>query len=237
MRQARVLGLDLVQPAGHLGQRFELGDLEGQVVHAIASVLCRLLQVAQRLLRLLQCLVVGCDRGGLVLQSGIGVQQQALLGGPQQRLVRMLPVDVQQQGAQLAQCRLRGLGAVDVGARTALAHQHPAQQAKALVVQVVFPQPGRGLRAVAQVELAGHLGALAPLADHAGIGLVAEGEPQGVDQDGLARAGLAGERGHAGPQVQGQLAHDYQITNREVGQHQERDSPQPSLVRRIWKWS
>jgi hypothetical protein len=85
--------------------------------------------------------------------------------------------------------------------------------------QVLLLQPGARARDVVQVEAGRHLGAFAAVTDQAGVRLVAEGQPQGVDQDGLASPGLAGQGCHACPQFEFQLTDDGQILDEEMAQH------------------
>ena len=88
-----------------------------------------------------------------------------------------------------------------------------------------------------------------------GVGLVPQGQAQGVDEDGLAGPGLAGQGGQPGLEVQFQGADDGQVADEDVGQHESvagvawcgqagrgcdwgsvragRWPPQPSLARRI----
>ena len=44
-------------------------------------------------------------------------------------------------------------------------------------------------------------------------------EQQRVDHDGLARAGLAGERGEAGPNSSSAVVDDHEIAQLKVGEH------------------
>ena len=66
-----------------------------------------------------------------VAVTGVGVQQGALGRLAQQRLVRVLAVDVDEQGAQCRAVLQRGSAAVDIGAAAALGGDYPAQDALA----------------------------------------------------------------------------------------------------------
>jgi hypothetical protein len=132
----------------------------------------------------------------------------------------VLAVDVDQALAQLAQLADGGRAAVDPGAALALGVDTAAQQQRsfAVIVEAGLGQPG-GQRPWA-VELGGDLGARRALAHHAGVGAVAERELQRVDQDGLAGARLAGQRGEAGLQLQLECRHDDDVAQRQAAQHQ-----------------
>ena len=62
-----------------------------------------------------------------------------------------------------------------------------------------------------QVELGADVGAGRAFAHHAGVGAGAQRQLQRVDEDGLARAGFAGEHAEAAGQVELELAHDHEV--------------------------
>ena len=93
----------------------------------------------------------------------------------------VLTVEVDQELARLAQGGGGGQPAVDVGPAPAVGGDDPAQDD--LVV--------------AQHEAALDHGLVAGGTDQDGVGPAADQQVDGLDQQRLARPGLAGERGHA----------------------------------------
>src|SRR5690606_39104060 len=69
--------------------------------------------------------------------------------------------------------------------------------------------------------------------DNLRAGPVAQHQAERVDQDGLARAGLAGKRGHARGELQFELVDDGEVTDVNVRQHgveKYRSEPQGASV-------
>ena len=162
------------------------------------------------------------------------VQQRALLGAAHQPLVLVLAVDLDQPLAGGAQGAQRGGGVVDVGARRAVARQHPPQQA-GVVAEAALGEPRAEPGRVVRVAVEGDLGARRARADQAAAGAVAEHQADGVDQDRLAGAGLAAEHVHAGPQLQLQPLDHGEVADGQAAQHGYRF--QDSLRRSSSKWS
>ncbi len=70
---------------------------------------------------------------------------------------------------------------------------------------------------VGQVKLSGDVGLARPFAHHAGIGTRAQGQLQGVDQNGFASARLAGQSGEAGAcKSKSSCLHDDEIAQRDA---------------------
>ena len=57
--------------------------------------------------------------------------------------------------------------------------------------------------------------------DECGVRATADQQLDGLHEQGLARSGFAGERGHAGSQHERELADDPKLLDRQFGQHQE----------------
>ena len=231
--QACVPGVELVPFIVARRQLVHLGDLPLQ---AFALLLQRVLCGAgmeQGLLRLAPGLPQSGQ--GLRLHAGIGVEQAAHGVRPRQALPGMLAVYVQQMLAQGAHLRGRGRQAVDPGAALALQVYGAAQQQ--LVVREAGLIEPVGQCCGADVELGADVGALCPFADHAAVGACAQQQLQCVNQDGLARAGLAGEHGEARLQIQIQRLHDDEVAQRDApqGHVQEPPSFQRSFLRRVEK--
>ncbi len=70
-----------------------------------------------------------------------------------------------------------------------------------------------------QLEGRGHLPLLGALAHQRGIAARAERQRKGIEQDGLAGAGLAGEHRQPGREVDVEPIDQDDVANREPGQH------------------
>ncbi|EWS54707.1 hypothetical protein X551_02468 [Methylibium sp. T29] len=218
--QAVVLGVELRPFVGAGGQLVELGDLPLQPLALAFQVGL----AAARVGELFACAAPRAPGGGQRrgVEAGIAVEQAAHRVGPRQALPGVLPVDVDQVLARLAQLADGGRAAVDPRTALALGVERAAQQ-QGVVATVLFigeagigqPGPQRGRR----VELGADLGARRALAHHAGVAAVAERELQRIDQDGLAGTGLAGERGEPGLQVELERGHDDEVAQGDALQH------------------
>ncbi len=154
-------------------------------------------------------------------QPAVGVEQGALVLGMQQRVVRVLAVDVDQARADLPQLGKRGRRTVDVGPGTAAGIHDPAQQAVAARAQVVLLQPAGGIAAGFEVKLGDDLGAGAAAAHHGRIGALAQRHGQRIHQDRLARPGLAGQGAESGAQVQFESIDDDEVADQQAAQHRQ----------------
>ncbi len=144
----------------------------------------------------------------------------------QQREVFALAMYIHQQAADLAQERGGHGPAVDprdrtaVGAHFACQHQHVG----GVAFQAVFDQQ-RGQPAGcgrAEVKRAFHLGALGAGAQHIGRGAVAQQQVDGINDDGFARAGLAGEHIEARGERQIEPINDGKVVDAEFCEHRSR---------------
>jgi hypothetical protein len=152
--------------------------------------------------------------------AGVAVQQVALGGPAQQRLVRMLAVDIHQEFADLLELQHRGRTAVDVRARAARRLDHPAHQAHAVIAaEIISAQViGNGRRFVGR-EFRAHFSLVLSLTHLPRLGAAAQHHGQRVDQDGLARAGFAGQHGEAGLEFEIEFVNDDEVANAEAAQH------------------
>src|SRR6185503_16891276 len=217
--KARVLRGDFGPFAVARRQAFEFRDQVldfGALRLALREVLLRL--VDERLQALPRAVRLRRFRGE-VLGAGVGVEQGALRRGTQQRLVLVLAVDVDQVftgGLELAE---RRRVAVDEAARAAGAIDGPAQEHGAGVAgKVGFLQPSRK-RLAGRIEFRRELGALGAFAHQRGVAAAADEELDGVDQNRLAGAGLARERGEASAELDAGALHDHKIPYVERAQH------------------
>ena len=148
------------------------------------------------------------------VEPGVIVQQLAHGVGAGQALPGVLAVDVHQfigQGLELAG---RGGAAVDPGAAAALM-VHLALELQWLScwrIKAMLLQPLGHRRTHAEF---GHdFAARCPFAHHRGIGASAQHQLQGIDEDGFARAGLAGQHGKPRVQIQIERLHDHKVAQR-----------------------
>ena len=233
MRQALVLRVEFVPLVGTGREAVDLADLPAQALMLARQVGLFGLRGAHRLAGLAPLAEGGGHRPGLDL--GEAVQQLAHAGRAGQALPGVLAVDVEQMLGQLAQLGDGGGAAVDPRAALALGVDDAAQQQRVLGavggVEAGFLQPGG--EGGGAVELGRDLGAGGALAHDGGVAARAQGQLQRVDQDGLARAGLAGEGGETGGEVQLQRRDDDEVLEAQAAQHQVFPSFQRSLRRSV----
>jgi hypothetical protein len=168
---------------------------------------------------------IGCrdSRHVGLAATGLVVQQHTLRIKFQQRLMRMLAMDVDQQITQLAQLRSRRRHAVDVGLGAPGIVDHAAQQRPALVRhQVVLGQPHGGRFGNGKVGR--DVGAGRAFTHHAGVAAPAQRQLQRVDQDRLAGAGLSRKDGKTRGKLELDRVDNDEIANGERTQHKGRYS-------------
>ncbi len=158
-------------------------------------------------------------RGERRLVAAEGIQQRELAGARQQRLVLVLAVDLDQQRGQFRELGHGRRAPVDPGARAAVGAQGAPQLALAAIVELGFAQPRQRVGRVVERELGDQLGARGAVADHAAVGAQPGQEAEGVDQQRLAGAGLAGNHGEAGPEFQFGDGDDGEVADGQAGQH------------------
>ena len=159
------------------------------------------------------------QRRDLLLQPGKGVEQLPVRRGIDQRALVMLAVDLDQRRAD----RLQGLHAdrlvVDEGAGAAVGELHAAQDHLAGIVEAVFGEDLCGRMALGDVESGRHLALLRAMADQARIAAAAERQREGIEQDGFARAGLAGQHREATGEFDIEPFDQDDVTDRQTRQH------------------
>ncbi|MNI18223.1 hypothetical protein D3C73_716250 [compost metagenome] len=139
--------------------------------------------------------------------------------GLEQGLVFVLAVNVDQQLAQRLEVAKRAGRAVDVAARTSFGCDDPAQDARAVVFEVAFGQPGAGFRNVDQIEGGQDIGLVGAGADHAAVGTITQGKAQRVEHDRLARAGFSGDHAHPAIEFEIEMFNDGVVVYGQVHQH------------------
>ena len=147
------------------------------------------------------------------------VQQLALRLGAGERLVRVLAVQVEQQGAHFRELRQCGRPAVDPRATSALRVEHAAQQQLGAGIELVRREPvTRGILR-AEVEGRRELGTLGAWPQLAQLETIPQQKGKGVEEDRLAGAGLAGQDREPGPELDIQRVDDDEIADRQQAQH------------------
>ena len=201
MRQAAVFIRDL-GPLARLHREFiQLADLPLETLafqqHVLRVRLEFLALARQRLPRFIRMRdFLHLRARARIAHGNLVVEQRALGVEFQQRLVRVLAVDVDEQFAQFAQLAGRRRDAVDVGLGAAGVVDHAAQQRAAFVgLELVLFQPDA--RGLGQREVGADVGLGRAFAHHACLTAAAKRELERVDQDRLAGAGLAGEHREA----------------------------------------
>jgi len=191
-----MLGLDLVPACEVVAQRAQFLDRQRQAFAFDLPRLAVALGVEAALVRGLPGVPARADCGGQGLRAGVGVEHFALGLRTQQRVVRMLAVNVEQEFGGILQLRQRRGAAVDEGTRAAAGIDHAAQDQRAVVCgETRFVEPGRKGRQFVDREFGGNFGTRRARPHHAALGAVAQRQRQRVDQDGFSGAGFASEHG------------------------------------------
>ncbi|MGY4473003.1 hypothetical protein ACVILL_000417 [Bradyrhizobium sp. USDA 3364] len=159
------------------------------------------------------------QRRDVLLVAGEGVEQLAMGRGIDQSALVMLAVDFDQRGAD----RLQGLHAdrlvVDEGAGAAVGELHAAENHFTGVVEAVLGQyPGRRMP-LGDIEHGGHLPLLGAMAHQSGIAAAAERQRKGIEQDGFAGAGFAGQHRQATGKFDIEPFDQDDVTDRQTRQH------------------
>ena len=140
-------------------------------------------------------------------------------GGIDQRALVMLAVDLDQRRAD----GFQGLHAdrliVDEGAGAAVGELHAAQDHLAGIFEAVVAEDRRGRMALGHVEHRRHLALLGAVAHEAGIAAAAERQREGIEQDGFARAGFAGQHRKATGELDIEPFDQDDVTDRQTRQH------------------
>ncbi len=103
--------------------------------------------------------------------------------------------------------------------RTAVGTDATAQVALILRVQIASGQPMADVIPVLQVKDNVDFGAIGPMSDNIGTAPVAQGQPQGVDEDGFAGAGFAAEDGETRGELQVQGLDDGEVVDLNRREH------------------
>ena len=149
----------------------------------------------------------------------MGVQQTALWLPPHQGQKFLLPVYVDEQLTQFANRTQRQELAIHPGSRTPFQADDTAQEQFVFGGDGLCFQPFSDTGETARVEGGGDLRTLCAVPYHVRRGATADGQHDGVDQDGLAGAGLAGQGSQTRPQVEIDGVDDGEVANGEMSEH------------------
>ena len=147
------------------------------------------------------------------------IKQVPLYGSPAQRLMKLLPVNIEQQFAQQLQLLHRHDVAIDEGARASIRIDDPSQQAFTILIERVFFEPCAYVRHARYVKFCTKLGALCATSDKLAAAPCTEYETQCVDKDGFSSAGFACQYRHAGTEFDGNAVDDGEVPYLQAGQH------------------
>ncbi len=157
--------------------------------------------------------------GDLPSEAAEGVDQGAVGCRLDHGTIVVLAVDLHQRPADPAQhLRRHGL-VVDKGAGAPVRHLHAAQDEFALGVDVVGGGRGAGGMSGGKVEGGGDLALGLALANQRTVAARAEREREGIEQDRLAGAGLAGEHGHARAEIEVEPVDQNDVADRQLDEH------------------
>lgn len=229
MGQPLVLTIKFIPLLGARGEFVDLANLPGQpFALALQAVLggARFLQVFER-----GAPIAPGRLQGFAVNLGIGIQQAHDSVGTGQALPGMLAMNVEQVVCHFAQLGCGGRAAVDPGAAFALSVHGALEQQAVVVFKATFFQPNlyRGGR----FKFNADLGACCAFPNGSGICPCAQGELQGIDQNGFASAGFARQHSEAAGQLQLYFAHDHKVAQADAFEAHATPSFQCSFLRRV----
>jgi hypothetical protein len=143
-------------------------------------------------------------------------------GGIDQRAVVVLAVDLDQSRAQFLHHLNADRLVVDKGAGAAIRELHPAQDQFVLGGNIVGLQERARRMLLADLEGGGDLALLHALAHQRLIAAGAERQREGVEQNRLAGAGLAGEHGQPAGEIDVEPIDQDYIADGKPGEHDAR---------------
>ena len=228
---------------GQAGFLAGLGVQRGQFVQRVAQIGLVGLRAAVGGLDLVQRRPGGGQGGmaapgarGQRVVAAEGVEQSAVGGGVQQSTVVVLAMDFDQRLAQLPQ--QPDADRLIVGERPAAAvgGDDAAQDQRGVRLQAVFVQQGDGRVVVAHIEGGDDHALVGGRPHQRAVGPGAQRQAERVQQDRLARTGLAGQHVEAGLQRQRQPVDQDDIADGQADQHGPRRPlmAQPSDDALLW---
>ena len=208
--------------ARHWSGPEQLFRLVAQQVQAVQSLLLVALHSAQGLGALSPLLVGRAKSAGLIAQPGIDIDHAQLRCWRQQGLLLVLAMDVSEVGSQLPEFRQSGRRAVDIGAALARSENMPLEDQLIVlaIAAAIFRRQLRGharstFETPADTRLAGSR------AYDIRAGARTEQQCQGINDDGLAAAGLTGQEVEARVEFDSELVHHGIALNVEFLKHEQ----------------
>ena len=159
------------------------------------------------------------DRRRIVLESRVGIEQPPVRRNIDQRALVMLAMDFDQRAAECFEHLHAHRLVVDEGARAPVGKLHTAQDQAVLGSDAVFGEQRERRMARFDIEGRGHLSLLGALAHQAGVAAAAERKREGIEQDRLAGAGLAGEHRKTSRVIDVEPFDQNDVADREAGEH------------------
>ncbi len=213
--QGVLLGIEPLVLEGVVhGGRGELLDLVAQQVDLAGTRPGIATETGQRLVDRPDALAGLVERRQV--HGGEAVEGCPLRRAREQALVGVLPVQVDQDPSELAELGHGGEAPVHVGPRPTLSGDHAAQDQLVLAVHEAPLDDGLGRAGPHQRRL----------------GPPAHQQLDGLDEERLAGARLAGQRAQPRPEEQAGPADHPEVLDDQLGQHQR--SERPNLAFRIW---
>ncbi len=134
----------------------------------------------------------------------------------------VLPVNVHQVLGEFAQQRAGHRSPVDEGPRSTFLVDHPSDEAAlrmVRVLQIVLGEKCRSGRLAAEVELGADVCPPGARPDGVRVCPITQNEPEGAEQNGLARSRLAGDHCQPVAQTDFERLHQCKIPYEEVSKH------------------
>ncbi len=163
--------------------------------------------------------ISGAHAGDGAVVAAIGVHQSAMAGGVEQCALVMLAVNLDKAGGERAQGLRADALVVDIGAGAPVRHLHAAQDQFALERQILGGEEGMDGMVAGQLEHRRHLTLRSAGAHEAAVAAQAQGQRQGVEQDRLAGAGLAGKDRQTPGEIEVELVDQHNVADGEPREH------------------
>ncbi len=161
-------------------------------------------------------------RRGFVFDPAIGIEQRAMGRGIDKGALVVLAVDFHQCRAERAQHLHADRLIVDEGAGAAVGELHAPHDQFVVAPrprQIVVGQHAARRVVLGDVERGDHLALFGALAHQRRVAACAERQRKGIEQDRFAGAGLAGQRGKAGAEIDIQPVDQDDVADRKASEH------------------
>ena len=161
----------------------------------------------------------GADLRCFVIEATEGVQKAAMRRGIDQSAVVVLAVDLHQRRAELLHHLNADRLVVDEGAGAAIGELDAAQDQRVFIGDIVGLENGAGGMARTDFEDGRHLPLLGALAYQRLVAAAAQRQREGIQQDRLAGAGLAGQHGEVRGEIDVEPVDQDDVADRKTGEH------------------